>query len=266
MRTSWDDFLGGAESGHAVEIYADVAELAESVSAYLASGFEAGDPAVVIATREHWDSFAEALARRGWEALELEEEGLLVRADADRTLASFMELGTPSPSAFERVVGGVLDRVAERFPARRIRAFGEMVNILSERGEFAAAVALEELWNELAQSRQFSLLCGYRLDVFDQRTQADALPHVCRTHSHVLPAADPVRMARAVGLALEDVLGSDEADKVYASVAGERASERLPLPQRTLMWVSERMPAAAEKILAAARAHYVRETLASPSS
>ena len=41
-------------------------ELAQSVGAYLAAGFDLGEPAVVIATPEHWDSFTERLALCGW--------------------------------------------------------------------------------------------------------------------------------------------------------------------------------------------------------
>ena len=33
---------------------------------YLAAGFELGEPAVVVATPEHWDQFAQRLASRGY--------------------------------------------------------------------------------------------------------------------------------------------------------------------------------------------------------
>ena len=79
-----------------------------------------------------------------------------------------MDGDRPSAEQFEAVVGGLMDQVGARFPNRRIRAFGEMVDLLCERGNPSAAAALEELWNRLARRRSFSLLCGYRIDVFDR--------------------------------------------------------------------------------------------------
>jgi MEDS: MEthanogen/methylotroph, DcmR Sensory domain len=262
--TSWTEFLGGAACGHAVQIYGDPAELAESVAAYLASGFEAGEPGILIATAPHRARFEAELAAAGWDAARIDREGLLVIRDAEETLHAIQGSdGSPSASAFEAVVGTLLDGVAVRFPDKHVRAFGEMVDVLCERGEIEAAVSLEELWNSLTRSRRFfSLLCGYQLDVFDLAAQTDVLPGVCRTHSHVLPAADPARLTRAVDLALDEVLGPAEAGKVYSLVGAQIREDRVPAAQLALMWVSEHMPGLAGRILAAARARYLDEPAA----
>ena len=253
----WHDFLPGtAPSGHAVQIYSDVDELAESVAAYVVAGLQAGDPALLIATPEHVDLYRERLAAGGCDTGRMERSGQLVVADAEATLDALMVGGEPAPDAFEHVVGGLLDGVAERFPGGQVRAFGEMVNVLCERGLPDAAIRLEELWNAMARRRRFSLLCGYRLNVFDRRSQVDVLPHVCRAHSHVLPAVDPERLERAVDRALEEVLGPQAAGKVYVVVRSETPQISVPMPQLILMWVSVNMPLLAERILASARTHY----------
>jgi hypothetical protein len=256
----WAEFLrGSAPGGHAVQIYSHLSELAGSVSAYLAAGFEAGEPAALLATPEHVAAFTAALAAAGWDEGRIERAGLLAVADADQTLAAVMGGGTmPSAQAFDEVVGGLLDR----FPGRLVRAFGEMVNLLCERGRQDAAIALEDLWNDLSRRRSFSLLCGYHLDVFDRESQAGTLPNVCRMHSHVLPAPDPMRLQRAVDHALEEVLGASEAGKVYVLVGQEIRADRVPMPQVLLMWISENMPALAERVLASARARYLAESVA----
>lgn len=253
----WNDFLqGAAPSGHAVQIYNDVDELADSVAAYLVAGFEAGDPGLVIATGEHTRRYSERLAAAGWDASQLEETGQLVVADAEETLDSFMVHDEPLPEAFEQVVGGLLDTVAARFPGGHVRAFGEMVDVLCERGQPEAAVRLEGLWNDMARRRRFSLLCGYRLNLFDRRAQVHTLPHVCRAHTHVLPAVDAERLEQAVDLALEEILGPQTAGKVYVVVRSETPETSVPMPQLILMWVSVNMPLLAERILASARTHY----------
>lgn len=254
----WHDFLQGSAAEHAVQIYRDVDELAESVATYIAAGFDLGEPAIVVAVADNWPRFAEQLAARGWGPERIEDEGLLFRADADATLRSIMVDGHPSAALFEQVVGGLLDQVAAQFPRRRSRVFGEMVNVLSEADRPDAAVALEELWNALAHTRSFSLLCGYRLDLFDRVSQVSPLPEICRLHSHVMPAADPDRLYRAVDAALDETLGP-LAGKVYALVGPQMSQSRAPVAQLALMWVSANMPVLADRILAAARANYLEE-------
>ena len=143
--------------------------------------------------------------------------------------------------------------------ARPARVFGEMVDLLCRRGDADGADELERLWNHAARTqRQFSLLCGYRLDIFDSQAQTEMLPSICREHSHVLPARNYPRFARAVDSALREVLGPNHAATVYVLVSREVGHDQVPLAQSILMWVSQNMPTQSSQILASARAHYVR--------
>jgi MEDS: MEthanogen/methylotroph, DcmR Sensory domain len=230
--------------------------LADPVAEYLAAGFEHGGPAVVVATPEHWDQFAQRLALRGWDARRLADQGLLTFADAETTLRACMVGDALSADAFDRAVGGLLDEAESRFPSRSIRAFGEMVDLLCRWGKVEAAAKLEHFWNELALTRNFSLLCGYGLDIFDRESQLTPLRDVCRAHSHVQPSPEPTRLAKAVDLALEEVLGATEAGRVYMMLGDQIREERVPPPQLALMWVSENMPLRADHVLSRARANY----------
>lgn len=257
MRRAWVDFLRGSElPGHAAQVYEDREELADSVVSYLSSGFQIGEPAIVVATRENFGLLATRLVASGWSVRDLDEQGLLVVADAGSTLQTIMRKNRPSQIAFEAVVGTLLDQLAQRFPGRRTRVFGEMVNLLCERGQTDAAIELEEFWNDLAQHRPFSLLCGYRLNVFDHASQVGPLPAVCHLHSHVLIAPDDARLGRAVGRAFEDVLGQAQAGQVYLLIGEQARQERVPVSQLAMMWVSANMPVLAERVLAVARAYY----------
>ncbi|MGH2745007.1 MAG: MEDS domain-containing protein, partial [Gammaproteobacteria bacterium] len=249
-------FLAAPRSGHGVQIYAQVDELAESVAEYLAAGIRTGEPALVLATPEHLAAFRERLATIGVELATVDEEGLLVLADAADTLDALLEDGLPSPTRFETVVGGLLDEAATRADGRQTRVFGELADLLCRRGEVRAATALEELWHRAARERRFALLCGYCLDVFDRETQSTTLPRVCTLHSHVLPAHRYARFARSVDRALDEELGPREAGHVYMIVGREIQEERMPAAQLILMWISANMPSRAERILASARAHY----------
>ena len=50
-------------------MYSHAGELADPVAEYLAAGFELGEPAVVVATPEHWAQFARGLTSRGWDVV-----------------------------------------------------------------------------------------------------------------------------------------------------------------------------------------------------
>ena len=194
----------------------------------------------------------------GWALGGAESAGLLVVADAEETLTSILGSEGPDAERFEHVVGGLLDRAQRRRADRPVRVFGEMVDLLCRRGQPEAADELEQLWNALATRRRFALLCGYRLDVFDPHTQTGALPHICREHSHVLPARNYPRFARAVDNALREVLGPNRAATVYVLVSREPGHDQVPLAQSILMWVSENLPRQSSQILASARTHYAR--------
>jgi hypothetical protein len=259
MRQSWGDFLKGAGArSHGVQVYGESTDLAESVASYLAAGFDRNQPGAIVATQEHLSLFADQLASRGWGIERAESAGLLVVADAEETLASFEGADGLDRRRFERACSALLDRLQRAPDDRPPRVFGEVVDVLCRRGRPDAADELERLWNAFARTRRFSLLCGYRLDVFDSQVQTETLPHICREHSHVLPARNYPRFARAVDNALREVLGPNQAATVYVLVSREVGHDQIPLAQSILMWVSEHLPQKSSQILASARTHYAR--------
>jgi hypothetical protein len=254
---SWTNFIERAPvAGHAVHVYDDVSELARSFAAFVGAGFRNGEPAIAIATADHREAFARELAQRGWDPAGLERTGLLASADAEELLDRFIVGETPSAERFERVVGGLVDEISACHPGRTIRAFGEMVDLLWRRGQQQAAIALEELWNDLAKTRSFALLCGYHLDIFKPDVQRNALPDVFRTHSHTRVVEEPSRLAAAVDQALADVVGPARAARIYLDVAEHVPHGSLPRAQAVLSWLSTSGFPNARTILERARMHY----------
>lgn len=242
-------------SDHLVQVYSDHMELAESVATFLASGFEAGEPAVLVVAAAHLPSIRERLGKHGWPVEQAEAQGLLIVRDAETTLEALYDGSTLSPRRFREVVGVLLDEAEAAAPGHGVNAFGEMVDVLVHRGDREAADLLEGYWNDLLAQRAFTLLCAYRVDLFDPAEQVTLLPQVYRAHTHVLSTADAERLDAAVRHALDQVLG-DDADTVYAHAARHERAETAPVAQLALLWISAHMPRTAEQVLAAAREHY----------
>jgi hypothetical protein len=253
----WQRFIENAQPGeHAVQILGDADRLTEALSGYVGAGLRSGAPAVIIARVRHWRSLVGELESRGWDPAALRRERLLNYREADETLEKLMREAAPEPEGFARVVGGLLDEVSELFPDQTIRAFGEMVDILWARGEEQAALAVEELWNELARTRGFALLCGYHLDIFDLDVQREALPKIFRAHSHAQPTTNSGRLAEAVHHALTDVAGPRGAARVYLDMAEQMPATSLPRAQAVLSWLSGTNARLARMVLERARSHY----------
>jgi len=173
-------------ASHTVQFYESDSFLHDTVAGFLAEGFTAGQPAVIIATDEHNDGFVSGLSSRGFDASRAIESGQLTILRAQDVVARIMDRGMPDRQLFRQHVGA---RFAA-FPKnsdRCARAYGEMVDVLWRDGNPEAAVRLEELWNELAESYRFHLLCAYPIGNFADQAHVRQFDEVCRLHGCVLP-------------------------------------------------------------------------------
>jgi hypothetical protein len=118
--------------------------------------------------------------------------GTLVVMDASDTLRRLSRNGSPNAAAFETEIASPVAALARN---GRVRAYGEMVDLLAQRTEFDEAIALEQLWNGLAARVPLSLMCGYSAAHFVSAGTHRALRDICGTHGHVHRGTqDPLAM------------------------------------------------------------------------
>ena len=168
---------------HAVQFYGNDNELLNTVGTFLSEGLVSGHPAVVIATPPHRLAIEKALEHRMIDVERARRLGDLVLLDADDTLATFMVDGVPSAAVFKKTMGDVIEQTLHGRERTPVRAYGEMVDVLWKQGKTVAAVRPEVLWNDLASTHVFSLLCGYAIGNFYKQTQQ--YEEVCNLHTHV---------------------------------------------------------------------------------
>ncbi len=186
-----------AAHDHAVTFYERDDALFTTVAEYLAPCLEAGGAAALIATAAHRSGIRAALDARLPNVAALESQGRLTYADAQESLARLMKDGAPDPVTFETVVGAILTaaRACRATPDVSVHVYGEMVHLLWADDRVEAAIALERLWNELAATTSFHLLCGYGLSERKRPAEPNAVTRVCAAHARVV--GDEFRVGRA---------------------------------------------------------------------
>src|SRR5256886_15995148 len=70
-----------------------------------------------------------------------------------------------------------------------------MVALLWAAGKRDAAIRLEELWNDLAQTHAFSLRCAYPMADFHREEHSAAFRAICEQHSGVIPGESYTSLA-----------------------------------------------------------------------
>jgi hypothetical protein len=106
----------------------------------------------------------------------------LIVLDAATTLRAVLVDGSPDQARFDRHVASRVARLCEESPTG-VTGYGEMVDLLAERGDLRAAEELEHLWNALGQRCSFRLLCGYAAAHFSDERIGRHLQAICRAHT-----------------------------------------------------------------------------------
>jgi hypothetical protein len=242
MTTDWPELVRHpGQNDHIVQVYQDVEFLTETIGEYLGTGLRSGEAAIVIARPEHSTPFFAG-------------QGQLKLLDAEETLERIMTSGMPEWKSFLEIVGGAIAELRLRYP--RVRAYGEMADMLWQRGEREAALRLEEYWSELARLQGFSLLCAYHMDPLDSSAYGGPLECVCKAHTHLIPVRDYNRFNEAVNEASRKILDQPLAQMLLSLSAHHRPATHMPLGQATLLWLKQNMPRTADKVLSEVRARW----------
>ncbi|HET9343610.1 MAG TPA: MEDS domain-containing protein [Candidatus Eremiobacteraceae bacterium] len=256
MSTS-DALLGSARPGtHLLQFYsADPGQLARNVAKYFADGFELGYTAVLLATREHREAILDGLKSAYWSPDALQREGLLHVFDAERTLASILVDDWPDPERFETIVAGAVRNAAARIVGAGVRAFGELVGVLWNRGQFPAAIRLEQMWNNFQTREQFSLYCAYPVDPFGCDFESGIIDPLLCAHTDVVTNDESSRLHTAIDSAMRELLDCAQRRRMAGS-PGRKSWASLPPAESAILWLRTNAPDRANDVIARARQYY----------
>jgi hypothetical protein len=168
---------------HEVQFYSDDGSFLVGLVRFVEAALEAGNVVVVFATESHRKSLLQTLQVHGVDVAAAIGQGLYIPLDTIETLANFMEAAGPNRKRFLSIFEPIMSHAENEH--KRVAVFGEAVGILCAEGRLKAAIELEQLWNELAQTHSFYVRHAYPMI---EELKGEPYATICAQHSAVLPA------------------------------------------------------------------------------
>ena len=170
---------------HIVKVCRDQTVKINSVAQYVAKGLSNGEAVAIIARPSLRKALVDFLVKQGFDVQSFKDQGQIKFLDADFLLSSLWIDNGIDIEAFEKLVADPLKVMKLTYD--KIRIFGEMVDVLWQKGAYDGAMQLEDRWNDLFKKIEFSLLCTYSFNHLDPSTYDEALERICRCHTHHIP-------------------------------------------------------------------------------
>ena len=169
-------------AAHWVQFFDDVQSRSETVASFLHEGLDRGATLLIVETKDHWQATARLLAGRRVPIEAAAQSGQLTVLNASDAVTLVGGADGPGSERFDRSIGALVRQLASR--ARPLRVYGEVVDVLAERGDFDAALRLEALWNTLIDQVPMALLCGYSAPRYREPGRSGEFQRICSAHSH----------------------------------------------------------------------------------
>jgi hypothetical protein len=249
---TWNRVLADATApDHIVQLYQDQDFLCRAVCRFGGAALANGEGFILAATLTHWNTWRLGLEAEGVDVEAARKRGQMTVFDTDELLSRFMRDGMPDPTIFLPLAAEVVGqaRAGGRYPS--VRWWGEMVNVLWERGDVGASMKLEDLFDQyVAKKDGVAIACGFLMDNFNSDIHARMLPRLGTNHSHLIPVEDYARLGRAVEDALREAVGPEEARILEGRLLSEyRQAFDMPRAEALLLALRQVDPTVADPVL-----------------
>jgi hypothetical protein len=187
-----------APGQHIAQLYEDDAALLDALTTFVAGGLTSGESIIVIATPEHLRALRERLVCARIDLATAIIKDRYITLNAETALSAFMAEGWPDEKLFLNFISHLFDRAAAG--DRQVRAFGEMMALLWTKGQAAATVRLEQLWNQFCQKSRLTVFCAYSSAAFTGDA-FQTLAEICAEHTRVIgrPIAEKTTTGNSLG-------------------------------------------------------------------
>jgi CheY-like chemotaxis protein len=172
---------------HAVQFYGDDASFVDGFASFVSAALNAGNAAIVVATKPHRDKLLQRLQAHGLDIPSAINQGRYIALDAAETLSTFMVNDLPDPLRFFRIVGDLIVTASQAAKGEhpRVASCGECAPLLWAEGRTEAAIQLEHLSGKMANTYDVDVLCGYVMTSFQREPERHIYERICAEHSAV---------------------------------------------------------------------------------
>ncbi|MGH7715952.1 MAG: MEDS domain-containing protein [Vulcanimicrobiaceae bacterium] len=254
----WGGLLADASApDHIVQLYQDEKFLSRAVCRFAAAAIANGEGVILVPTAAHWEAFRPRLEAEGVDVDAAQARHQLTVVDADELLPHFMRDAIPDAPLFLGLAADVVAQARGGGGARKLRWWGEMVNVLWERGDVAASMNLEDLFDRVSREQNVAVFCSFLMDNFNGDVHTHMLPRLGDNHSHLIPVEDYRRLEAAVAEALRETVGPDEAIVLKDRLLSQyKAPFQMPPAQALLLALRQTLPTIADAVLQRSRNLY----------
>jgi CheY-like chemotaxis protein len=159
---------------HMVQFYEHDSQLRRGVQTFVDHARNERQPCVMIARRRTFEGVIGADSRNGVRFI-----------DAQAALDAIMDGHTPDTALFEKTLSQLWNELKPA-GSGALWIYGEMVDMLSEAGNYEAAIRLEKVGQGVLEKLPVAIMCGYGLEHFDTSGEAKRLHAVCQHHTDVM--------------------------------------------------------------------------------
>ena len=173
-----------ASHRHGLVFCSSDAVLVAAFSRFIAGALDRGNAVIVLVTDPHERSLQRSLQAAQVDIALAIRQQRYVTVSITELLAKVIVGGCPDPTRFVNAAEELLTEVARRAGQHaEIAACGECSPTLWANGHVEAAIQLEQLWDDMAESRQMDILCAYPLAARDESVAS--VRRLCAEHTAV---------------------------------------------------------------------------------
>lgn len=225
MGTNRTWHLTNPVGSHIVQVCENETFQAEAITHYIKEGLLNNEAVIVIARPALRKTVISKMDALGLDMQALKSKDQIQFFDAEFLLSVFLIDGVLEEQVFQESIGFPIQAAQLRYG--KVRAIGGVMDVLWKKGQYDTAMQLEDLWNDLSQKQEFSLLCSYSLDSLDPNAYDESLEWICKCHKHLTPVKNYDLSETAVDETMLDVFEAAW-DRVVGRLSGIQNSAQMP--------------------------------------
>jgi CheY-like chemotaxis protein len=171
---------------HEAGFYSDDVHLVDGFAEFISSAVAAGNASIVVATASHRQKLVAALRVKGVDVDAAARDGRYISLEAGEILSKFMDNEILDAERLLKITTQLISDAAHAVKQTNGKVFacGEGAPLLCAQGNVDAALRVEQLWDNLAETRDVEVFCGYPMNVF-QGTRGRFFEAICEKHTVV---------------------------------------------------------------------------------